>query len=185
MKHMRRTLLVIRPKAGTVIAFIALIAALSGTAYAAGRIGTNQLKDNAVTSAKIHDGAVSTSKLAPSERSQGFATNQAGKLSLPPAADTNVVQLSLPTNRTYIVTAAADLGSNGAGGLVECQLLQNNNPIATGHGNLAAMAVFSQTITLTAASSGGTVRLVCTPDSGSQAKSRAMTAVRIGSLTTQ
>ena len=195
MRHMRRAVMACRPSAATMIAFTALIAALSGTAYAAGTIGSSQLKNNAVTSAKIKRGAVKTSKLAdgavtsrklsPSERSQGFVTTKAGQLSLPPATDTIVAQLSLPTTGSYILTAATDLGSAGTGGLVSCELLENNNPLATGNANLPALAVFSQTISLTASSSGGSIELVCNPDTGSQAKSRVISAIRIGSLTTQ
>ena len=52
-----------RPSSGTVIAIIALIAAIGGTAYAAKKIGTKQLANGAVTSKKIKNGAVGGSKL--------------------------------------------------------------------------------------------------------------------------
>ena len=56
-----------RPSAALVISVIALIAALSGTAYAAvlsaNSVGTKQLKNNAVTNKKINNGAISTSKI--------------------------------------------------------------------------------------------------------------------------
>jgi hypothetical protein len=195
MRRTRRALMACRPSAATVIAFTALIAVLSGTAYAAGTIGSSQLQNGAVTSAKIKPGAVKTSKLAdgavtsrklsPSARSQGFASTQAGQLSLPPATDTIVARLSVPAGGRYILSAAVDLGSAGAGGLVSCQLLENNNPIATGNANLPPLAVFSQTISLTAPSSGGAIQLVCNPDTGSQAKSRVIDAIRLGSLATQ
>jgi hypothetical protein len=174
-----------RPSAASVIAMIALVAALSGTAYAATRIGTKQLQNGAVTSAKIKDGAVTIRKLDSSAVSRGFASNQSDQISLPAGADTIVARLSLPTNGSYIVTAATVLGSNGAGGLINCDLLENNNPIASGNGNLSATAAFSQTITLTAASSGGSIALSCNPDTGSQAKARVITAVRVATLTTQ
>ena|SRR5947209_15645077 len=184
-----------RPSGASVIALIALIAALSGTAYAATLIGTKQLKDGAVTGSKIAAGAVSTnklrnravtnSKLDPSVRSHGYSTNQRGQLALPGGADTTVARLSLPTDGSYIVTAGSSLGSNGAGGLVSCDLLENNDPIASGNGNLIAAPVFSQTIALTAASTGGSIVLSCNPDNGSQAKARVITAVRVAALTTQ
>ncbi|MGI8430246.1 MAG: hypothetical protein ACR2OB_13325 [Solirubrobacteraceae bacterium] len=174
-----------RPSAASVIALIALVAALSGTAYAATRIGTKQLKDGAVTTGKLADRAVTTGKLNPSARSQGFATNRRGQLALTGGADTTVARLSLPVGGNYIVTAEAVLGSNGAGGLVNCDLLENNNPIASGNGSLTAMAAFSQTITLTAASSGGSIALSCNPDNGAQAKARVITAVRVATLSTQ
>jgi hypothetical protein len=46
------------------VALIALIVAMSGTTYAAVRIGTKQIKDNAVTSPKIRNGAVTRLDLA-------------------------------------------------------------------------------------------------------------------------
>jgi hypothetical protein len=46
------------------VALIALTVALGGTTYAAVRIGTKQIKDNAVTSAKIRNGAVRNIDLA-------------------------------------------------------------------------------------------------------------------------
>jgi trimeric autotransporter adhesin len=48
---------------GTIIAVIALMVALSGAGYAATKIGTAQLKNNAVATAKIKNGAVTTAKL--------------------------------------------------------------------------------------------------------------------------
>ena len=53
-----------RPSPAMVVAIIALIVALAGGAYAASKIGTKQLKNNAVTKKKIRNGAVTTSKLA-------------------------------------------------------------------------------------------------------------------------
>jgi hypothetical protein len=47
-----------RPRHATVIAYLALFTALAGSAYAASKVGTNQLKDGAVTSAKIRNGNV-------------------------------------------------------------------------------------------------------------------------------
>ena len=58
-----------RPSAGLVVAVVALIMALGGTAYAGGlvpgknTVGTKQLKKNAVTTVKIKNGAVTGSKL--------------------------------------------------------------------------------------------------------------------------
>ena len=57
-----------RPSAALAVSVIALIAALSGTAYAGivlGRnsVGTKQLRNRAVTTAKIHNGAITAKKL--------------------------------------------------------------------------------------------------------------------------
>jgi hypothetical protein len=46
------------------VALIALLVALSGTTYAAVRIGTKQIKNNAITSPKIRNGAVKNVDLA-------------------------------------------------------------------------------------------------------------------------
>lgn len=57
------------PTAALVVAFLALVVALSGPAQAAmerlaaGTVGTAQLKDGAVTTPKIRNGAVTTTKL--------------------------------------------------------------------------------------------------------------------------
>jgi hypothetical protein len=52
------------PSPGTIIGVVALVVALSGTAYAVKKIGTKQLKANAVTKKKIADNAVATKKIA-------------------------------------------------------------------------------------------------------------------------
>lgn len=72
------------PTPSMAVAIIALIVALSGSAYAIGKVGTNQIKSNAVTTpkikdsavtgAKIRNGAVSVAKLAPGLVSAGVGT---------------------------------------------------------------------------------------------------------------
>src|SRR5437588_8621582 len=54
------------PFHGTVVGYLALFVALSGTAWAvaANSVGTQQLKNNAVATSKISDGAVTKPKLA-------------------------------------------------------------------------------------------------------------------------
>lgn len=47
----------------TVLATIALFAALGGVSYAAGKIGTSQIKNGAVTAKKLHRNAVGTNKV--------------------------------------------------------------------------------------------------------------------------
>jgi hypothetical protein len=53
-----------RPSPALVIAVLALFVGLGGGAYAAGEIGTKDLKKNAVTKSKIKNKAVSGSKIA-------------------------------------------------------------------------------------------------------------------------
>jgi hypothetical protein len=52
-----------RPSPALVISILALCVALGGTAWAAGKIGTKNLKNNAVTAAKIKKNAVTTNKI--------------------------------------------------------------------------------------------------------------------------
>lgn len=52
------------PSPAMIVAIVALVAALAGSAYAAKKIGSHQLKKNAVTTKKISDGAVTSGKLA-------------------------------------------------------------------------------------------------------------------------
>lgn len=51
------------PTPSMAVAFLALIVALSGSAYAVSKVGTKQIKSNAVTTPKIKNGAVTSSKL--------------------------------------------------------------------------------------------------------------------------
>lgn len=53
----------LRPSPSMGVALLALAIALSGTAYAANRIGSNQIKSNAVTTAKIRNNAITTPKI--------------------------------------------------------------------------------------------------------------------------
>ena len=53
-----------RPRYADVVATLALVLALGGTAYATGTIGTSDLKDGAVTTAKLHYQAVTSGKIA-------------------------------------------------------------------------------------------------------------------------
>jgi len=52
-----------RPSPALVISLIALFVAMSGTGYAVSKVGSKQLKKNAVTSSKIKKNAVTSSKI--------------------------------------------------------------------------------------------------------------------------
>lgn len=52
-----------RPSPALVISLLALFVALGGSAYAAKKIGTKEIKNNAITPAKIMKGAVTTPKI--------------------------------------------------------------------------------------------------------------------------
>jgi hypothetical protein len=118
--------------------------------------------------------------------SNGFVKSQPAATGLTAGADTTVAQLSLTPDSNYIVTAATELGNtSGAANLVSCTLLENSNPIGGGSGYLPALNVFAQTVTLTAATTGGNIKLSCNPAGGGQARNSVITAIRVGALQTQ
>ena len=54
-----------RPTYANVVATLALVIAMSGTAYAVNTIGTSDIQNGAVTTPKLADEAVTTAKIAP------------------------------------------------------------------------------------------------------------------------
>jgi hypothetical protein len=77
-----------RPSPAMIVALIALVAALSGTAYAAlgkNSVGTKQLKAKAVTAGKIANNAVTSAKVA--KNSLTGADINVGALGTVPTAD--------------------------------------------------------------------------------------------------
>src|SRR3954453_7886338 len=52
-----------RPSPSMVVSIVALVLALGGGAYAAGTIGTSDIKKGAVTRSKLHSNAVTSSKV--------------------------------------------------------------------------------------------------------------------------
>ena len=90
-----------------------------------------------------------------------------------------IESLSLPANAKYVVTAKAELGNASANpNSVSCQLLENFNPLDSGTQALAPQATFSGTISLTATSTGGNLKLSCTGDKAAFARNRVITAVQ-------
>ena len=96
------------------VSTLALVIALSGGAYAAGLVGTADLKDGAVTTPKIHREAVTGTRLAPG------VVDRINQAALPPTAVevadsaiqqvgssfTDVATLVLPTPGSYLVTGS-------------------------------------------------------------------------------
>ena len=66
-----------RPSPALVISLIALFAAIGGSAYAAAQIGTNDIKDKAVKTAKLGSKAVVAGKIAPKAVKSGKISSQA------------------------------------------------------------------------------------------------------------
>jgi hypothetical protein len=149
-------------------------------------VGSDKLADGAVTAAKLASGAVTTAKLPEGERSEGFVTNVAASVAMGSPGFTTLASLTLPEGGRYIVSASTNIGNDGAAdNLVSCELRDDGTAVSAGTTALAALAVFSQVVTLIGTSNGGSVTLACQPDSGAHARNRVMTAVRVGTLTAQ
>jgi hypothetical protein len=54
----------------TIIATLALIVALGGSAYASGLINGSQIRNGTITGSKIHSGTITANKLAPAVRAR-------------------------------------------------------------------------------------------------------------------
>jgi hypothetical protein len=105
-----------------VVSVIALFVALGGTSVAASivanSVGTNQLKNQAVTTSKIKDGAVTGTKLAPitpvSKTSDAFATSTAGGAFIQCPAGTTLVGGGGAGSEQHVwTTLSRKSGSNG------------------------------------------------------------------------
>ena len=173
-----RALRYIQQSPALIVSLVALVAASAGTAAATSGSGPAPRAHGASHGARGPRG--------PRGPSDGFVKSQPAATGLTAGADTTVVQLSLTPGRKYIVTAATELGNNsGVGNLVSCTLLENSNPIGGGSADLPALNVFAQTVTLTAATTGGNIKLSCNPDGGGQARNSVITAIRVSALHSQ
>jgi hypothetical protein len=102
-----------RPTVGTVVAPIALVLALGGSADAAGvlHVGTSNIKNGAVTSQKIHKGAVAESKLSQGVQIQLKKAGQPGPTGAP-----GVTGAKGDTGAVGPVGPTGSAGANGANG---------------------------------------------------------------------
>jgi outer membrane biosynthesis protein TonB len=114
----------------------------------------------------------------PAQPKGPFVANDAGQTGIGTGPDDTIVQtLSVPQG-SYVVTAKVELGNNAASAnSVSCKLLEGFNPIDSGTEDLTPLATFSRTMTLTAASTGGSLKIACSGDKPAQARNRVITAV--------
>lgn len=175
-----------------VVAMVALFVASSASALAASTSHhSGPVASAAHKKAKKHKKKKASKKKAPKKQPKPaqpkpaqpkgpFVAKDAGATGIGTGPDDTIVEtLSLPVGSSYIVTAKAELGNNGASAnTVSCKLLENNNPLDSGNEALAPLATFQHTITLTSASSGGSIKLACSGEKGAQARNRVITAVR-------
>jgi hypothetical protein len=102
-----------RPSPAMIVAIIALIAALTGTAFAAlgkNTVGTKQLKKNAVTAAKIKKNAVTTAKI----KNAAVTGDKVNEATLGPVP--NAVKATTATNATTATSAATAGSANSLAG---------------------------------------------------------------------
>ena len=112
-----------RPNHTTVIAYLALFVALSGTAMAAKKIGPSGLQKNAVTTKKIATGAVTTPKLANDAVTTAKLDNGAvdeGKLGNDAVTGGKIAAQSVGTNK--IKDDAVESGKLANGAVVEAKI---------------------------------------------------------------
>jgi len=106
-----------RPSHATVIAYLALFIALSGTAIAAKKIGSDGLRKAAVTSKKIADAAVTTPKLANDAVTGGKLDNGSvgeNKLAADAVTAGKLAQNSVGTNKIRDEAVESGKIANGA-----------------------------------------------------------------------
>jgi hypothetical protein len=105
-----------RPSPALVISILALFVALGGSAYAASKIGTKDIKNNAITPAKIKKNAVTTAKLKDNAVT-GSKINEGSLGSVPSAATatnaTNAVNAENAKNWSRYATSGLKKASVG------------------------------------------------------------------------
>ena len=89
-----------RPSPSLVISILALFVALGGSAYAASKVGTKNIKNNAITAAKIKKNAITTAKIK-NEAVTGAKIKEASLGTVPSA-----VNADNATNATNAANAA-------------------------------------------------------------------------------
>jgi hypothetical protein len=138
-----------RPQLGTILASLALIVALGGTATAAsGLINGKNIKNNTVTGKKLKNKTITKNKLAPKtikalkgqKGAQGPQGNQgdpgadgvvsplytdSGSVNVPADTELGITTLNVPAGR-YIVTANVSITTNATNS-VSCGVSANNS----------------------------------------------------------
>jgi hypothetical protein len=125
-----------RPSPAMVVAFIALLLALGGGAYAQqlsnNSVGSKQLKNNAVTTKKIQNGAVNSNKVK--NGSLLSADFQAGQIPAGPAGPRGATGERGPTGATGATGATGPIGPRGPAGATNVTVetsVEEVNPQAT------------------------------------------------------
>ena len=132
-----------KPSPALVISVIALFVSLGGGAYAASKIGTNQIKNKAVTTKKLAGKAVTTSKLAAKSVKSGKLAGQSvttSKLSEEAVKSDELgeiikVEETSPPAAVPAINATVDCPADTkviSGGFEVTGVVPNDPPIPTG-----------------------------------------------------
>ena len=202
-----------RPSPATVIASIALLVALGGTSIAAvnalpaGSVGTAQLKNNAVTSAKVKDGSLLVGDFKAGQLPAGAAgpagpagaAGAAGAQGPPgpsdayskflngpiavPGAPTTLTSLSIPQAGKYVLVAKAAF-TTSAGGFVLCSLVAESDTDVSGTVVTTAGPLMVANNVVHDYAAAGSAGFACAASvAGVAATQIKITAIRVGSLT--
>lgn len=128
-----------RPSPAMVVAFIALLLALGGGAYAQqlanNSVGSKQLKNNAVTTKKIQNGAVNSNKVKNGTLVSGdFKAGEIPAGPAGPAGPRGATGERGPTGATGATGAAGPIGPRGPAGATNVTVeasIEGVNPVAT------------------------------------------------------
>ncbi|MDO9456747.1 hypothetical protein [Nocardioides sp.] len=203
------------PSLATCLALLALVVALGGTSYAVSQlppksVGTPQLKNNAVTSAKVKNGSLRTQDFKKSDAprgprgaagpvgpagpqgdrgpSNGLVFTRSNPRSLPGTAATTVLTVTpgTPAVATYVATASADTGQDVAGD-VRCQLKSGAAVLDDVTVRVAAVGSPGDEVrvVLVGGVSGGAIDIVCADGSGLDFSidDQRLAAVRVDAVT--
>lgn len=109
---------------GNVTGTLALFIALGGTGYAATQIGTGQIKNGAVTNAKLHNGAVTASKLKSGTLppSDAYSSQVGGGVDSVADYNTVVTSVNVPAG-SYVVMAKLYAIANSTPSATDYQML--------------------------------------------------------------
>jgi len=185
---------------------LALVVALSGTAYAAvqlndGQVKTRHLADGAVTTAKLHGNAVTTGKVDNGTlKTADFASSQ---LPAPayhaentwntktdyPAYGTPVHALSVPTGN-YVVSGRLEVdNASAASESLICDLYVDLDGVGRHSQHVAAGQIGAVTFTAAVTlSEAGSINMRCTRDGSDPAvdvRASSLTAIKVPTLTTE
>ena len=200
MKNIRRHLTY-----ANVAATLALVVALSGSAYAANLITSRQIKNgtiqnadihrNAIKSNKIHNGTIQTADLAPSAQEHEFEASLAGKSANLSSTPVLIKTLSISSPGTYFITAktavlnldsvdavvTCSLGSSGNLGTIQDDATSGLQPFSTGN---VFTATFSMQVTQAFSGSSGSASVFCTANSAiaTAVNSTVITALKVDLL---